>query len=167
MKYEVMETSCKLTLIDAADLTKQESELLTKAHEAAAKAYAPYSGFRVGSAVRLKSGQIVMGSNQENIAYPSGLCGERVALFAAGAQFPDEEIEALAVVSPSPVAVEKAFLPCGGCRQVILESETRQSTKIKILLQVRNEVVLVSESAINLIPFAFNVKNGALRADNH
>ena len=162
MKYEVMETSCKLTLIDAADLTKQESELLTKAHEAAAKAYAPYSGFRVGSAVRLKSGQIVMGSNQENIAYPSGLCGERVALFAAGAQFPDEEIEALA-----PVAVEKAFLPCGGCRQVILESETRQSTKIKILLQVRNEVVLVSESAINLIPFAFNVKNGALRADNH
>jgi cytidine deaminase len=90
-----------------------------------------------------------------------------VALFAAGAQFPDEEIEALAVVSPSPVAVEKAFLPCGGCRQVLLESETRQSTKIKILLQARNEAVLVSESAINLIPFAFNVKNGALKTDNH
>ncbi|PCJ81175.1 MAG: cytidine deaminase [Bacteroidetes bacterium] len=161
-----MEASSKLTLVEAADLTKQESELLIKAHEAAATAYAPYSGFKVGSAVRLKSGDIVIGSNQENIAYPSGLCGERVALFAAGAICPGEEIEAIAIVSPSPVANERAFLPCGGCRQVLLESEIRQSNKIKILMQARNEIVLVSESAINLIPFAFTVKDGALRADN-
>ena len=162
MKYEEMEVRCVLTPTQAADLPDLDRILLDRAHEAAAKAYAPYSKFQVGSAVRLKSGQIVVGSNQENMAYPSGLCGERVAVFAAGAQFPGEEIEAVAIVSPSPIAAPRSFLPCGGCRQVLLESETRQSGHIRLLLQARNEVVLVSESAINLVPFAFTVEDGGL-----
>ncbi len=162
MKYEEMEVKCFLTPTDALDLPEIDQFLLKKAHEAASKAYAPYSGFQVGSAVRMKSGQIVVGSNQENMAYPSGLCGERVAVFAAGAQFPGEKIEAVAIVSPSPVAVPSAFLPCGGCRQVLLEAESRQEGSIRLLLQARDEVVLVSNSAINLVPFAFTVEDGGL-----
>ena len=98
MNYEEMEVKCVLTPTDALDLPEIDKVLLKKAHEAASKAYAPYSGFQVGSAVRMKSGAIVVGSNQENMAYPSGLCGERVAVFAAGAQFPGEGIEAVAIV---------------------------------------------------------------------
>ena len=109
MKYEEMEVRCVLTPTDELDLPEIDKVLLKKAHEAASKAYAPYSGFQVGSAVRMKSGAIVVGSNQENMAYPSGLCGERVAVFAAGAQFSGEDIEAVAIVSPSPIAVPSAF----------------------------------------------------------
>ena len=166
MKYEEMEVKCVLTPTDALDLPETDKILLKKAHDAASKAYAPYSGFQVGSAVRMKSGDIVVGSNQENIAYPSGLCAERVAVFAAGAQFPGEEIESVAIVSPSPIAVPSSFLPCGGCRQVLLEAESRQIDSIRLLLQVRDEIVLVSKSAINLVPFAFTVEDGGLLSDN-
>mgnify|MGYP000846251861 FL=1 len=166
MKYEKMEVRCVLTPTDELDLPEIDKVLLKKAHEAASKAYAPYSGFQVGSAVRMKSGAIVVGSNQENMAYPSGLCGERVAVFAAGAQFSGEDIEAVAIVSPSPIAVPSAFLPCGGCRQVLLEAESRQEAPIRLLLQARDEIVLVSKSAINLVPFAFTVEDGGLSSDN-
>jgi|TARA_B110000914_G_scaffold56139_1_gene48764 cytidine deaminase len=166
MKYEEMEVKCVLTPTDVLDLPEIDKVLLKKAHEAATKAYAPYSGFQVGSAVRLQSGAIVVGSNQENMAYPSGLCGERVAVFAAGAQFPGEKIEAVAIVSPSPIAVPSAFLPCGGCRQVLLEAESRQEDSIRLLLQARDEIVLVSKSAINLVPFAFTVEDGGLSSDH-
>ena len=158
-----MEITCALAQVKYSELSSEDRDLLDKAHEAASTAFAPYSDFRVGSAVRLKSGQIVIGSNQENISYPSGLCGERVALFSAGAQYPGQEIEALATVSPSEIAESTGFSPCGGCRQVILESELRQSTPIKLLFQVRNEDVLISESADNLMPFSFRVKDDGLK----
>jgi cytidine deaminase len=158
-----METKCILEKIHPDNLEYRDRELLSRAHKAASEAYAPYSGFQVGSAIRLKNGEIVIGSNQENIAYPSGLCGERVALFSAGALYPNEEIDTIAIVSPSPIAEESAFLPCGSCRQVLLESEARQSSHIRIILQARDEIVLVSESAINLMPFAFTVKNNSLK----
>jgi cytidine deaminase len=163
MKKDEMEVKCLVTRTNPKDLNESEAELLRKAHEAASKAYAPYSGFHVGSAVRLKSGTIVIGSNQENTAYPSGLCGERVAVFAAGSQFPDEEIESIAIVSPSPQAVPSTFMPCGGCRQVLLEAELRQKNQIKLYLQARDEKVLVSNSASNLLPFSFTFKGGAFK----
>lgn len=163
MKKDEMEVTCLVSSISAQDLNESEAELLRKAHEAASKAYAPYSGFHVGSAVRMKSGTIVMGSNQENIAYPSGLCGERVAVFAAGAQFPDEEIESIAIVSPSPLAEAKTFMPCGSCRQVLLEAESRQKTQIKLYLQARDEKILVSNSASNLLPFSFTIQNDVFK----
>jgi cytidine deaminase len=93
MNKEEMVVKCEVALIKSQDLNEGEAELLRKAHEAASNAYAPYSGFHVGAAVRLKSGTIVLGNNQENIAYPSGLCGERVAVFAAGAQFPRNRVD--------------------------------------------------------------------------
>ena len=160
MKKEEMEVRCVLIRIESQDLNKKESELLKKAHEAASNAYAPYSDFNVGTAVRLKSGGIVLGSNQENIAYPSGLCAERVAVFAVGAQFPEDEIESIAIVSSSPQADPKSFMPCCGCRQVLLEAESRQNTLIKLYMQVRDEPVLVSKSAVNLVPFAFTYMKG-------
>ena len=163
MNKEEMVVKCEVALIKSQDLNEGEAELLRKAHEAASNAYAPYSGFHVGAAVRLKSGTIVLGNNQENIAYPSGLCGERVAVFAAGAQFPNEEIESIAIVSPSPLAVPDAFMPCGSCRQVLWEAELRQKTPIQIYLQARDEVVLVSKSASNLLPFSFTIQNGVFK----
>ena len=137
------------------DLPLEDQELLRAAHEAAAKAYAPYSNFQVGGAVRLADGVIVKGSNQENMAYPSGMCGERVAVFAAGAQHPGTRMTAVAIVSPSEKAIPEGFMPCGGCRQVLVEAERRQDQPLRILLQVRDEDVMISASAVNLMPFAF------------
>ena len=139
------------------DLSLADRELLNKAHEAAANAYAPYSQFHGGGAVRLADGTVVLGSNQENMAYPSGMCGERVAVFAAGAQHPGAVMVAVAIVSPSANAIANAFMPCGGCRQVLVEAERRQGQAMRILLQVRDEDVMISESAVNLMPFAFEV----------
>ena len=158
-----MEVTCTLQSSDFDQLPPEDQELLIKAHEAASKAFAPYSEFRVGAAVRMSSGAIVMGSNQENIAYPSGLCGERTAMFAAGAQYSDDEVVAMATVSPSPIADSTGFAPCGSCRQVILESEVRQSKPIRLLFQVRDEKVLISASASNLMPFSFRVLNDGLK----
>ena len=158
-----MEVNCVLHRIKQNNLTHDDKELLEKAHEAALVAFAPYSDFRVGAAARMSNGAIVIGSNQENIAYPSGLCGERTAVFAAGAQYPNEQIIALATVSPSSIADSKGFTPCGSCRQVLLESELRQSKPIRLLFQVRDEDVLISESADNLMPFSFRVKDDGLK----
>jgi cytidine deaminase len=157
-----MEVRCVLTTIKPEHLTSDDRELLEIAHAAAALAYAPYSGFKVGSAVRLSNGVIVKGSNQENIAYPSGLCGERVAVMSAGAQYPGVEIVSMATVSPSSISISSTFLPCGACRQVLLESESRQSTPIRLLFQARDEEIIVSDSAANLMPFSFEVKDDGL-----
>ena len=158
-----MEKKCTLQHKSLNELSEVEKKLLEKAHEAALKAFSPYSDFKVGAAALMSNGKIVIGSNQENIAYPSGLCGERVALFAAGAQHPDEYIVSLATVSPSKIADSLGFAPCGGCRQVLLESELRQSSPIKLLFQVRGEGVFISESAQNLMPFSFLVKDDGLK----
>jgi cytidine deaminase len=144
-----------LTVWSPDDLAAEDRELLQEAHEAASTAYAPYSRFQVGGAVRLEDGTVVKGSNQENMAYPSGMCGERVAVFAAGAQHPGQAMRAVAIVSPSANALSKAFMPCGGCRQVLVEAERRQGQPMRVLLQVRDEEVVVSDSALNLMPFAF------------
>jgi cytidine deaminase len=157
-----MEVTCVLTTILPEQLTSEDKELLEKAHEAASNAYAPYSGFRVGSAVRLANGEIVQGSNQENIAYPSGLCGERVAIMSAGSQHPGVNVVSMATVSPSDIAISSKFLPCGACRQVLLESETRQTPPIRLLFQANNGEILLSESASNLMPFSFEVKDDGL-----
>ncbi len=159
MSQNVMESRTWTSQVNVAEveqLPKHLQALLKSAHHAADNAYAPYSQFQVGSAVRLANGEVVQGSNQENMAYPSGMCGERVAVFAAGSQHPGVTMEAVAIVSPSHNAIAEAFMPCGGCRQVLLEAERRQGTPIQILLQVRDEVVTMSASAANLMPFAFD-----------
>ncbi|MEE2918590.1 MAG: cytidine deaminase [Bacteroidota bacterium] len=156
--FKTREWSSTLQVWSPSDLSGDDRELLHMAHEAAANAYAPYSQFQVGGAVRLVDGTVVVGSNQENMAYPSGMCGERVAVFAAGAQHPGAVMTAVAIVSPSPKALADAFMPCGACRQVLVEAERRQGLAMRVILQVRDEDVMISESALNLMPFAFEAK---------
>lgn len=141
---------------DFQALPKESIELLKAAHASALTAYAPHSQFLVGCALRLNSGAIVMGSNQENMAYPSGLCAERVAFFAAGAQHPDDPIVSAAIVTPVEMEV-RHFSPCGGCRQVMIESEHRQVTPIEILLQTANGPVLRSKNAAQFLPLSFRL----------
>lgn len=126
------------------------------ARESAQSAYAPYSDFKVGAAVLLKNGKIISGNNQENIAYPSGLCAERVALFSAGANFPAVPIKAIAVSFLSHSKKSNTpITPCGACRQVIAECELRYKNKIRIILESEQEKIWLIDGIDNLLPFMF------------
>lgn len=141
----------------AQDLSAEDQALLQAAYEACQSAYSPYSKFNVGSAVRLEDGTLIQGSNQENAAYPSGLCAERVAFFTAGAQHAGTRIIAAAVVTDSSMPVED-FSPCGGCRQVMLESEERQDERIRFLMQTGGASnVLISDSVAQFLPLSFKL----------
>ncbi len=125
--------------------------------EAMADAYAPYSNFQVGSAIRLDNGTIVKGNNQENAVYPLGLCAERVALYASSSQYPDNQITHLAVATAKELADgETPPFPCGSCRQVLLEMEQRFGQDITIYVVGGNDSVWVVHSAKDLLPFAFS-----------
>jgi cytidine deaminase len=140
------------------DLADEEKQLVEKAISASENAYAPYSKFNVGAAALLANGEIVTGSNQENIAYPSGLCAERVTLFYAGANFPTESVESICIVAKGDLLPKDQILsPCGACRQVMMESESRQGQKIKVILVNQNEEVIVFDSVLDLLPLAFGV----------
>ena len=133
-----------------------EYQLLHKeAIEAASKAYAPYSHFHVGAAVLLANGEVVSGSNQENAAYPSGLCAERVTLFYAGAKYPDVPVRAIAIAAITGGKLVEGISPCGGCRQVMLETEIRAGAPIKIFLCGSDKMRLI-DSAASLLPIGFD-----------
>ena len=125
--------------------------------EATQRSYAPYSHFHVGAAVQLENDVIVTGTNQENAAYPSGLCAERTALFYANSQYPDKAVKALAIAACDENGTPSANIisPCGACRQVILETEKRFRKPIRILLYGPKEVYVI-ESAASLLPLAFS-----------
>ena len=123
--------------------------------EAARNAYAPYSRFRVGAALLLSNGVVVVGSNQENAAYPSGLCAERTALFAAGAQYPNEAVEILLLVAFSEEDRVESITPCGACRQVLMETSSRYQKPFKVIM-VGKEQALVLHDNRGLLPFAFD-----------
>lgn len=139
-----------------SELSPEELVLLKSATEAATKAYAPYSHFRVGAAVKLANGEILSGCNQENAAYPSGLCAERVTVFYANAKYPDIAVETLliTVLDENGDYRSRAIPPCGACRQVLTETETRQKCPMRMLLVGKNEV-LEFDSASDLLPFIF------------
>ena len=138
------------------ELTDEERHLVELAIEATSRSYAPYSHFRVGAAVRLTDGTEVIGCNQENAAYPSGLCAERTALFAAGAQYPDVPVEMLAIAARGTDGqlTEEPTGPCGSCRQVIIESETRSHRRMRILLY-GSKYVYVIDGIGQLMPLSF------------
>lgn len=138
------------------ELDVQESGLMQAAIEAARQAYAVYSHFHVGAAARLSNGEIVIGSNQENAAYPSGMCAERTALFYAGAKYPDAVVESLAIVALSDGELRPGISPCGACRQVLLETEQRGGASIRILLCGKERVIIIP-SAKDLLPFCFQL----------
>ncbi len=137
-------------------LPEDDALLLKMASEASKSAYSPYSGFNVGAAVRLDNGEVISASNQENAAYPSGLCAERVAIFYAHARYPESAINSLAVTaSVNGLPCEVPTMPCGACRQVMAESEARASKPIKIIMGGAR-VTRVMEGVEHILPFPFN-----------
>ena len=140
-------------------LPKDIQELMNKAQQARENAYAPYSHFRVGAALRLTSGKIVTGNNQENAAFPSGLCAERVAVFNAGANFPNETITDLAItVRAESHEVAEAIAPCGACRQSLAEYEQKQKTPIAIYFMGETGDIIKVASVMDLLPLGFDAK---------
>ena len=145
---------------DKKELMEQDRLLLDKAKESSTKAYAPYSEFRVGAAVLLANGEIVIGNNQENAAYPQGICAERVALFSASAQYPGVKIMSIAVYgNPQHFKMDNYLTPCGGCRQVMSEYELNNNGNIRVLLGGNAGKIMLIESVENLLPFQFSVKD--------
>lgn len=137
------------------ELSPQDQELVQAAIKATNNAYANYSRFYVGAALRLENGKMVIGANQENAAFPSGLCAERTAVFAAQANYPDSPIETLAIVARNEKGVlPNPITPCGACRQVILEIEDRYKKPIKILLYGTQKIYCV-RSVKDLLPLSF------------
>ena len=140
-------------------LNKEENNLVDLAINSLKAAYAPYSGFLVGAAVLLKNGEIISGNNQENVAYPSGLCAERVAVYYAGAKFPNIKIKKIAISAVSQkFDFTDVVSPCGSCRQAIAEYEVKQDENIKILLHHPNDDIIIVNSVSDLLPFMFKSK---------
>ncbi len=132
-------------------------EMIQYAKEATKTAYAPYSLFKVGASVRLSNGEIIKGSNQENVAYPSGLCAERVALYAASSQYPYEEVESIAVtVDHHFDSEDEVFSPCGACRQVMAEIEAKSGKELEIIVHAPNGITRIFKGITQLLPFSFN-----------
>ena len=154
----MQEKKIELSFITAhiSDLSEQEQQLVSNAKSAFKTAYAPYSGFLVGASVLLENGEIINGSNQENVAYPSGLCAERVALFYAGARYPDIKVKTIAVsVLSKNFEVNDDISPCGACRQVMAEYEDKQEQSIKVILHSPTDEVLIANTVEDLLPFMF------------
>jgi len=142
------------------DLPVEDHLLVDRAYSAVESAYAPYSNFKVGAAVRLGNDSIITGSNQENAAYPSGLCAERVALFYIGANYPNQSIQTICIVAKGDlIPADKLLSPCGACRQVMLESENRQKNKIRVIIVNRDQRTMIVTSVIDLLPFGFGSKH--------
>ena len=139
------------------ELPQDIQSLMKQAVEVRKNAYAPYSKFRVGAALLLDNGKTVLGSNQENAAYPSGLCAERVAIFHSNAVYPDAKIIKMAISAASDVNETKSPTPpCGSCRQAISEYEFKQNTPIEIYFMGESGEVYKSDSVKNLLPLSFD-----------
>ncbi|TDD95503.1 cytidine deaminase [Flavobacterium cellulosilyticum] len=156
MKKIVITT--QFSTYDATDeLPTDIQNLMAQAVEVRKKAYAPYSNFRVGSALLLENGKIILGSNQENAAYPSGLCAERVAIFQASTLYPDSKILKMTISAASDTNTTVAPVPpCGSCRQSIAEYEIKQGTPIEIYFMGEKGSIYKSDSLKNLLPFMFD-----------
>lgn len=152
-----LEIKSVINVCQPNELTAEEQQLVKLAIEATDRSYAPYSHFRVGAAVRLANGVEVMGCNQENAAYPVCLCAERNALFAAATQYPDTPVDMLAIAARTPDGElqDEPVTPCGSCRQVIVETETRFKHPVRLLLYGRRCVYVV-DGISPLMPLSFS-----------
>ena len=138
------------------ELSPDEQQLLLQAVEATNRSYAKYSNFHVGAALLLANGVVIPGCNQENAAFPAGLCAERSAIFAAGAQYPDVAPTTLAIAARDTTGqlTAEPVSPCGTCRQVIIETETRYSRRLRILLYGKNRIFAM-DGISHLMPLSF------------
>ena len=142
---------------DISELPEKDQLLMEKAVKARFKAYAPYSKFSVGVALLLANNQIVLGSNQENAAYPSGMCAERVAIWKASTEYPNIAIKKMAIsASSANYTVSKPVGPCGACRQTLSEYEVNQKTPMKILFMGEIGSIIKTASLKDLLPFSFD-----------
>jgi len=150
----------KINIFDSIDeIPQMDQNLIKKAVEIRQNAYAPYSNFKVGVAILLDNGEIVLGTNQENAAYPSGLCAERVAIFHAGTIYPKAKILKMVITANSDNKVTtEPVPPCGACRQSIAEYEIRQNSPIEIYYMGETGEIHHSASLKNLLPFMFDKK---------
>ena len=139
------------------ELPEEALMLMKEAVKAREKAYAPYSNFKVGAAILLDNNKVVLGSNQENASYPSGLCAERTAIYYAGSQFPSAKIVRMAITAGSiNNKTTKPIPPCGACRQAIAEYEIKQDTPIEIYFMGETGSIAKSNSLANLLPLVFD-----------
>jgi len=137
------------------ELKSQDKLLIEKSREVAKKAYAPYSKFNVGAAILLANDEIICGNNQENAAYPSGICAERTAIFYANANYPDVPVLKVAIsVYFKSDFIEMPVPPCGSCRQVLLETENRFNQPIQILMAGKHKIFVI-ENVKSLLPLTF------------
>ena len=146
-------------LVKFETLDEESKDLIRQAENSTQLAYAPYSKFRVGAALLLDNGAIVTGANQENAAYPDGMCAERVALFAMTSLYPGHHIKKLAVVAKREN--DHSLTPvtsCGSCRQAMFEFEVRQHAPFEVIMQVDNDAWVKAVSAESLLPFSFSKK---------
>lgn len=154
MKQLDIHTTIKIYSPD--ELSAEEQQLVEAAKKATTRSYAPYSHFHVGAAALLTNGEIISGTNQENAAYPSGICAERTTLFYANSQHPQQAVKALAIAARTSEGhwTETPISPCGACRQVMTETENRFGKPMKVLLCSAQEVFVI-ESAKDLLPVSF------------
>ena len=154
MKELTLKSTIQVAQFD--ELTATEQALIEKAKESTYNSYAPYSHFHVGAAILLKNGVVIPGCNQENAAFPVGLCAERSAIFAAGAQYPDQPIVMLALAERNSAGefLAEPASPCGSCRQVIIETETRFNQPVRILLYGTNHTYVI-DGIKELMPLSF------------
>jgi cytidine deaminase len=157
---EFLKIDTSIKVLSKNELNEYQCLLVDKAKQAATQAYAPYSGFQVGAALLLKTGEIITGNNQENSSYPAGLCAERVAIFTASAQNPQAEFRAIAICAKkSNLNQFVSITPCGSCRQVMSEYEEKQNTPIEIIMMAEGDKYYLSHSVDNLLPFKFSPKH--------
>lgn len=155
MKEMILQTKVKVCVLD--ELSVSDKEVVNAARAATANSYAVYSNFNVGAAVRLNNGVIVSGTNQENAAYPSGMCAERTALFWANSQYPTEAVEVLAIAAKdSKGELSMPIPPCGACRQVILETEKRFGNTVRIILYGAQQCYVIEDGIKALLPLSFD-----------
>lgn len=152
---EIYNLTTKILVYSFEESPEDIKKLIEEAKLSAKRAYAPYSGFHVGASVLLSNGTIVTGNNQENAAYPSGLCAERVAIFTANAQYPDISIDAIAIAAcHDGEYTEMPCYPCGSCRQVLLEVENRYNKPFRIIMYGQSKIYEVA-SINELLPLSF------------
>lgn len=150
-------TTAATVFKDVTELETDDKMLMNKAIEARENAYAPYSKFSVGAALLLDNGEIVLGNNQENAAYPSGMCAERVAIWKAGSTFPGVKIIKLAITASSTITkVNKPVGPCGACRQTLSEFEINQKQPFQVIFMGEVGEVVKTTSLLSLLPFSFD-----------
>ncbi len=150
-------TTSAIVFNAVSELSLEDKMLMDRAIEARKKAYAPYSKFNVGAALLLDNKEIVLGNNQENAAYPSGMCAERVAIWKAGSEYPNAKILKLAITASSSLTkVDKPVGPCGACRQSLSEYEIKQKQPFSILFMGEVGEIVKTDSLNSLLPFSFD-----------